>query len=93
MLQQLAHLLMTRHLSSPVWLEELFYDDDDDTLQYPLRYSASGLMAILVSRADELISFRYQAASSAESHHAIMLVKYHISHVFLHMVRIMACPS
>ena len=30
MLQQLAHLMMARHLTSLVWPEERYSDDDDD---------------------------------------------------------------
>jgi len=30
MFQQLAHLMMARHLISSMWLNEMLFDDDDD---------------------------------------------------------------
>ncbi len=30
MLQQLAHLMVARHLISLIWLEKTYCDDDDD---------------------------------------------------------------
>jgi len=30
MLQHLPHLMMAKHLISPMWLEEMGYDDADD---------------------------------------------------------------
>ena len=28
MLEQLAHFMIANHLISPMWLDEMFYDDD-----------------------------------------------------------------
>jgi len=30
MFQQLAHLMIVRHLINPMWLEKMYSDDDDN---------------------------------------------------------------
>lgn len=48
MFQQLANLLMARHLVSPMWLEETSSDDDESLMiQFPSCAESARLLACL----------------------------------------------